>query len=68
MEQSKLSQILYNIVSSEYYIFGLIDVYEDSFEMLHDKSQLLNMSKFQTYHSAFQYIQNVLDEHSLFFS
>lgn len=60
MDQGKLSQILYNIASSEYDIFGLINVYEDSFEMLHDKSQLLNMSKFQTYHSAFQYIQNMI--------
>ena len=31
MDQGKLSQILYNIASSEYDIFGLINVYEDSF-------------------------------------
>lgn len=60
MDQGKLSQILYNIASSEYDIFGLINVYEDSFEMLHDKRKHPNMQICQTYQNVFQNIKNMI--------
>lgn len=58
MGQDKLSHILYNIATFEYDILGLIHVETDSFEVLHNKTNILITNTYTTYQTIYESIYN----------